>query len=183
MLPRGRRCGPAAKRCRMPTSHRSLRPALRNLTAILRNGLIGAEESRVKAKPVSALSAPELVLRAFALGGEDPSLAGMTGAGKLVDEALRLDPDLVSALVLRAALINDESDVDPHSDRDRIAREQDRYTARAVQLDPSDPTAWAWRTHALGSLGRWNAAFEASATADQTRSLRAQVGICFARIT
>ena len=68
---------------------------LRNLCARLRNALIGAEKVRVKGRPIADLSAPELVLRAFALGGEDPSLAGMTGAGKLVDEALRLEPDLV----------------------------------------------------------------------------------------
>ena len=41
---------------------------------------------------VSDLNAPELVLRAFALGGEDSSLAGMTAAGKLADQALRLEP-------------------------------------------------------------------------------------------
>jgi tetratricopeptide (TPR) repeat protein len=104
------------------------------------------------------------VLRAYALGGEDPSLAGLTGAGKLVDEALRLDPDFVPALVLRAALFHDEGEVDPNADRNRIAREQDRYTARAVQLDPTDPRAWNWRTQALASLGRWNAALESSAT-------------------
>jgi adenylate cyclase len=138
--------------------------ALRGLASTLRQVLIGAEERRVKAQPVSALNAPELVLRAYALGGEDPSLAGLTGAGKLVDAALRLEPDLVPALVLRAALFHDEGEVDPKADRDRIAREQDRYTARAVQLDPTDPSAWDWRTQALASLRRWNAALEASAT-------------------
>src|SRR5205823_12056935 len=51
------------------------------------------------------------------------------------------------------------------ADRDRIAREQDRYTARAVQLDPNDPAAWSWRAYALKYLGRWTAALEANATA------------------
>src|SRR5207249_5164974 len=86
--------------------------AIRNLSARLRNVLIGAEEKRVKTQLISDLSAPELVLRAFALGGEDPSLAGLSGARKLVDEALRLEPDLVPALILRAALINNEEYVD-----------------------------------------------------------------------
>src|SRR5439155_24100171 len=81
---------------------------LRNLNARLRTVLIGTEEKRVKARPVSDLSAPELVLRAYALGGEDPSIAGITVAGKLVDEALRLEPDLVPALVLRAALFAEQ---------------------------------------------------------------------------
>jgi adenylate cyclase len=138
---------------------------LRDLSARLRQVLIGAEKQRVKGRPVSALSAPELVLRAYALGGEDSSLVGMTGAGKLVDEALRLEPDLVPALILRAALFSEEGEVDTNADRDRIARAQDRYTARAVQLDPTDPAAWAWRARALASLGRWNAALEANSTA------------------
>ena len=139
--------------------------ALRSLAETLHRVLLGAEKVRVKAQPVSALNAPELVLRAYALGGEDASLAGMIGAGKLVDEALRLEPDLVPALTLRAAIFHDEGEVDPNADHDRIAREQDRYTARAVQLDPTDPSAWSWRTIALVSLGRWNAALEANATA------------------
>ena len=130
---------------------------------------------RVKAQPVFGAEWSELVLRAFGMGGEDPSLAGLSGAGKLVDEALRLEPDLVPALVLRAALINDEYDVDPNADRDRIAREQDHMTARAVQLDPTDPAAWAWRAAALASLGRWNAALEASATAIKLDPYEAQV--------
>ena len=138
--------------------------ALRSVAATLRRALLGVEEQRVKALPVTALSASELVLRAYALGGEDTSLAGLTAAGKLVDEALRLEPDLVPALVLRAALFHDEGAADPNADRDRIAREQDRYTARAVQLDPADRAAWDWRTEALASLGRWNSALEANAT-------------------
>ena len=137
---------------------------LRGVHRAVRDALMGAEEQRVKAQPVSALNAPELVLRAFALGGEDPSLAGLRGAGKLVDEALRLEPDFVPALVLRAALFHDEGEADPNADHDRIAREQDRYTARAVQLDSNDPAAWYWRIQALESLGRWNAALEASET-------------------
>lgn len=139
--------------------------ALRGLTYNLLGALITAEEQRVKTRSLSALSAPELVLRAFALGGEDPSLAGLREAGKLVDAALRVEPDLVTALVLRAALLNNEYEVDPNADPGRIARDQDRYTARAVQLDSSYEAAWAWRANALGSLGRRDAALEASATA------------------
>ncbi len=139
--------------------------ALRGVTNNLLGALITAEEQRVKTRSISALSAPELVLRAFALGGEDPSLAGLREAGKLVDEALRVEPDLVTALVLRAALLNNEYEVDPNADPGRIARDQDRYTARAVQLDSYYEAAWAWRANALGSLGRPDAALEASATA------------------
>jgi len=138
---------------------------LRNLTARLRTVLVGAETQRVMAQPMSSLSAPELVLRAQALSNKDQSLAGFIEARKLVDRALRLDPDLVPALILSAALINNEGDVDPNQDRDRIAREQDQLTARAVLLDPTDPSAWDWRGVALGYLGRWDAALEANSMA------------------
>jgi adenylate cyclase len=114
---------------------------------------------------LSGLSAPELVLRASAMSNKDQSLAGFMEARKLVDRALLLDPDLVPALILRAALINNEGDVDPNQDRDRIARDQDQLTARAVVLDPTDPTAWNWRGVALAYLGRWDAALEANAMA------------------
>ncbi len=128
----------------------------------LRTALIRAETQRLLAQPLSSLSAPELVLRAWAVWEKDASLAGTIEALKLVDEALRLDPNLVPALTSRATLINFEADVDPNQDRDRIGREQDELTARAVNLDPSDPSAWGWRAVALEYLGRWDAALEAS---------------------
>jgi adenylate cyclase len=138
---------------------------LRNLIARLRSVLVGAEFKRVLGQPVSGLNPPELVLRASALSYKNQSLATKIEARKLVDEALRLDPDLVPALTTRAALVNNEGDVDPSVDRDRIAREQDQSTARAVNLDPTDPSAWSWRAVALAYLGRWDAAIEANALA------------------
>jgi adenylate cyclase len=138
---------------------------LRNLTARLRTALVGAETQRVMAQPLSGLSAPELVLRAQALSNKDHSLAVFIEARKLVDRALRLDPDLVPALILSASLINNEGDVDSNQDRDRIAREQDQLTARAVVIDPTDPAAWDWRGVALAYLGRWDAALEANSMA------------------
>jgi tetratricopeptide (TPR) repeat protein len=139
--------------------------ALRGLGYRLRGVLIGNEGQRVTALPLSALSSRELVLRAFELGGKDRSLAGLQAAGKLVDEALRREPDLVPALVLRAAIMNDEANLDAHSDRSRVFREEDRLTARAVRLDGSYPAAWSWRGIALAGLGRYDAALDAIAMA------------------
>src|SRR6266542_2018831 len=99
--------------------------SLRNLNARLRSVVTAAEGQRVTALPLSSLSARELVLRAFELGGKDGSRTGLAAAGKLVDEALRREPDLVPALVLRAAIINNQGDIDPELDRDRVIREQD----------------------------------------------------------
>jgi tetratricopeptide (TPR) repeat protein len=138
---------------------------LRGLGYRLISVLISNEGQRVTALPLSALSARELVLRAFEQGGKDRSLAGLQAAGKLVDEALRREPDLVPALVLRSAIINDEADLDPHSDRSRVFREQDQLTARAVRLDDTYPAAWNWRGVALAGLGRADAALDAIAMA------------------
>ena len=139
--------------------------AVRNLTTRLRNAMAGIEGRRVLATPTAKLSARELVLRAFETGGKDPSRNGLVEAKKLVDEALRIDPDLVPALVLRAALVNNQTDVDPQLDRERATREQEELTARAVRLDAEDPAAWNWRGVALMYLGRWDAALEANANA------------------
>ena len=140
-------------------------PTLRKLAARVEIALLTAEARRVKAMPPSALKAPELVLRAFAQEDDDQTLAGVRAAAQLVDEALRLEPDLVPALTLRSAFVYDQSWVDPDMDLDRAAREQDQYTGRALKLDPTDPAAWAWRATALAALGQWNAALEANATA------------------
>jgi tetratricopeptide (TPR) repeat protein len=116
-------------------------------------------------QPQFDLRAPELVLRAWAGWEKDQSLAGTKEALKLLDEALRLDPNLVPALTSRTALINFEGDVDPNQDRERIGREQDDLTTRAVSLDSIDPAAWTMRSIALEYLGRWDSALAAGATA------------------
>jgi class 3 adenylate cyclase/TolB-like protein/tetratricopeptide (TPR) repeat protein len=139
--------------------------AMRNLCGRLRNVIVDLEGQRVMAAPQSSLSPRELVLRAFETGGKDASAAGMASAGELVDAALKIDPNLVPGLVLRAALINNQADADPHLDRERAAREQDRLTALAVRIDDSDPAAWNWRAAALAYLQRWDAALDAAGLA------------------
>jgi tetratricopeptide (TPR) repeat protein len=129
----------------------------------LRSALISAEIQRVLALPLSALSGRELVVRAYAVIDKNQSLAGAIEARKLVDEALRREPDLEPAFIARAWFSDYENDVDPKPDHDRIVREFDESTGRAISLDPSDPVAWQMRSFALIYLGRWDAALEASA--------------------
>jgi len=136
---------------------------LYNLSYRLRSGLVSAETRRVLTQSVSALSARDLALRALATLNRDPSLAGVRQARKLIDEALRQEPELEPALVVGATVVDFENDVDPKPDHDRIVREMDEFTARAISLDPSDPFAWHTRGIALVYLGRWDAALEASA--------------------
>jgi len=135
---------------------------LYNLSARLRSAIVSTEIRRVDALPVSALSARELVLRANAMTTKDPSLAEIIQARKLVDEALRLEPDLEPALIAGAIITESENDLDPTPDHDRIVRDMDQFTGRAINIEPSDPGAWHMRTFALIYLGRWDAALQAS---------------------
>ena len=96
-----------------------------------------------------------------------PQPAWASEARKLLDQALRLDPNLVLALKMRASVAEDEYYANPKADRARLARELDEDSRRAVELDPRDFIAWGWRTGALGHLGRWDAALEANAKATQ----------------
>jgi adenylate cyclase len=139
---------------------------LRKLTTQLRNALQGVETRRVLAQPVSNLSAMELVLRAIDLWSRDQSLAATIEAIKMVDEALRREPDLVPALITRTLFADRELDTDPNAaHRARILRQYDEFTNRAISLDQTDPVAWEFRSIVLMYLGRWDAALEANTMA------------------
>ena len=113
------------------------------------------------ALPLQRLQATELVLRSYALADESATHESVMRARKLLDNALHLEPNLVLALVSRTYNLNGELDVDPHPDRDRIAREMDEFSSRATKIDPTDPQAWSARSLALAIGHRWNAALEA----------------------
>jgi len=50
----------------------------------------------------------------------------------------------------------------PSPDRDRLAREADALSGRAIAIDYSDIRAWRARTWALAGLGRWDEAMAAN---------------------
>jgi adenylate cyclase len=136
-------------------------PALRELKRRLNSAIKAAERKRVLDLPVSVLTAPELLLRASEARADGDSLVNLREARRYVDEALRLDPHYARAWALKGVLVNLEGDVDPNQDRERIGREQDEFTARAVALDPMDAVVWYHRANALVYLSRWDAALEA----------------------
>ena len=101
----------------------------------------------------------------------DP-LKGSLEARKLYDQALWLDPNSGAALVGKAGTLAYEVYFNPQLDHDRVVRELDELSFRAVSIDDQDPDAWAVRSVALGLQWRWDAALEANATAqnlDPTR--------------
>jgi hypothetical protein len=86
----------------------------------------------------------DLVARASALWTNDVQTA--LEARKLLDDALRIDPRYVPALVGRAWTLNHEFEDDPRSDRNRIVLEMDDLAleagAQAMRLDPSNKDAF-----------------------------------------
>ena len=139
-----------------------------SLTLRLRNVIQEAERRRANAMAGSPdASAMDFVLRADALRINSLDLARIHAARKLYDDALRMDPGLTAALIGRAWTFDTELWNDPRADYELLAREFDRDSARAVQLDPRDATGWLMRQSALDWLGRRDAAMQANVTARQ----------------
>ena len=136
---------------------RPLRVAMEHL----RGRLFSVEMQRaVEAK--AAPTAMDYVLRAYALGSHgDASLDQLRRQEALYEEALRLDPDLVPALIGVRGALDGLLDVDDSADRGRLIRRMDDVTTRAVNLNRTAPEAWAERSSALMFMGRWDAALEA----------------------
>ena len=129
--------------------------------------LYDAEQKRVARLPTSGANAMELVLHAERIWDQDPSPKGTAAARKLYEEALRLDPDSVPALLglCRTKESDVEEGVSPASDQ--VIKELDELSKRALSLDRSDPRVWWARTSALMYQQQWDRALEANAAALQ----------------
>jgi adenylate cyclase len=138
------------------------------LTRRVRNAL-GNEESRRASAPLPpGATAMDLASHAEAVNSRATCAAPgdciqvALEARQLFDQALRLDPQLVLAMTGRADTLNDELWLNLHADHDRLVRELDDVTNRAVATDASDPAAWWARGVALLWQWRWPAALEAT---------------------
>jgi len=87
-------------------------------------------------------------------------------ARKTFDQALRLDPTLVDAMLGRADTLWDQLWMDLHADHDRLLHELGEVNSRAVAADPNNPHPWMNRGWTLTLQWRWPAAFEASTKAN-----------------
>jgi adenylate cyclase len=144
------------------------------LTQQLREALLAAERRRIGTQSAIRPDAMELVLRASnVLDQETDPLKRALEARKLYDEALRLDPNLVGALIGRGWTVNVELELNRGAARDRLVQELDDLSMRAVALDRDDPRAWSLRSSALARQWRWEAALEANSkeqSLDPTRA-------------
>jgi class 3 adenylate cyclase/TolB-like protein len=133
----------------------------------LRAALYDAETKRVERLPVPGANAMELVLRANKILEHDlPSEKEALAARKLFDEALRQDPTSVPALLGLLSLTEDQAE-QPGPDQERLVKEVDDLSRRALALDRNDPRVWEARSAALLAQGQWDGAFQANAEALQ----------------
>ena len=138
------------------------------LTKRLRNGMRAAERRRVVAHP-EAGSPMDLVLRGDAILNEDPdAMKAVSEARKFYYEALRLNPDLIPALVGLVFSYDAELEESATPDRATILPEMDRFSSRAITLDRTSAWAWVSRMDTLEWLGRWD---EALVAADRVAAL------------
>lgn len=144
------------------------------LTNHVRSALHDADSRGVLAKPVSALNANELTIRADAIQVLDrQSLSVLTEARSLYDRALRLDPNLPAALMGKALAVGSTLELDPKTDHDFLLREYDKASARLVVVAERQARAWNIRADALQKQWRWEAALEANARAQKIDPTRA----------
>jgi adenylate cyclase len=130
----------------------------------IREHFENAERHRSAAAPPPDATAQELVDRARALEAtrRTDDLATLREVRKLYDLAIARDPSLSAAWSGRVNIVWDEFILDYKADHAQLLADMDRDSARAVELDPQDPAAWAARQIALQFTSRFDAAFAAS---------------------
>jgi|GEM_PF-2405343 len=138
------------------------------LTNQIKGSIHGAAERAVFARPVAGLNAWELTVRADAIQRRDgTSLSVLSEARSLYERALRLNPDLPSALMGKALAVKSSLDLDRTANRDQLIGEYDTASARLVIVAADEARTWNIRADALQQQWRWEAALEANARAQQ----------------
>jgi len=142
-----------------------------DLVTQLSNHILGmlydAEEKRVARLPTSGADAMELVFHARRIYLQDRSPKGALAARKILEEAVRRDPDSVPAL-LGLYWTKEDGLFDAATPAsDEVIKELDEISKRVLSLDRSDPRVWAARAHALMFQQQWDRALEANASALQ----------------
>jgi adenylate cyclase len=123
--------------------------------------LLRAEQDRAARQSPASLTATDFWLRGGAI--DDESLNNALAARKLYEKALLLDPRLVAAMVSLGVTYMTELDRNPHADGDRLRRDLDELSLRAIATDRADWRAWSLRGYALRFNSRWEEALEATA--------------------
>jgi tetratricopeptide (TPR) repeat protein len=134
----------------------------------LRSGLFAAEKRRVTTVPTGD-SPMESTLRGAAVEDDTgDTMKGILAARETYGKVLQRDPNFVPAMWRYVGTLKGEWIENPSPDRDRLAKEMDLWSSRAIRVDPLDFEAWRARAWTLQIHGRWD---EALAASDRARAL------------
>src|SRR6202049_80403 len=122
--------------------------------------LLRAEKDRVAHQSPPSLPATDLWLRGAAI--DLRRLDGALAARKFFESALELDPRMVGAMLFVGFTYERELDLNP-ADGDRIRRDIDELSLRAIATDRTDTRAWVLRVMALYFNNRLEEALDAIA--------------------
>lgn len=125
---------------------------------VLSQVVYAIEASANSAKP----SGRELLAKAGQVDDRSDPAAAVRERGRLLDEAIKADPNLARAWAERARYrLEFLDDFDQMPDFGKVAAEAGADSLRATELDPSDPTIWRDRGIVLARTGSIDAAYEA----------------------
>jgi adenylate cyclase len=141
---------------------------LAQLSERIHKGVNVAGLRRFAAEPESDAGPLELTWHGYAVMYRDNNtVRGALDAREWFERALQLDVDFLPAIQGRFHTLMYELEFDPDPDHDRILREGDRLSSRAVTIDASNAISWFNRVRALIWQKRWEGALEALANAEK----------------
>ena len=128
------------------------------LLSPMRGAIVDATRKEVASLPKSQRDAWDLVLRAWPL---ENSIANAPRAQQLYEDALRLDPTFVPALLgLQQQLFFRAQNEPEH--RAELVQRFDEVSKLAIAATPTDPRVWDMRAFALQWQDNWNGALSAN---------------------
>jgi len=128
------------------------------LISPLHRAILDATRKEVASLPKAQRDTWDLYFRAWAL---ENSIANAPKAQQLHEEALRLDPTFVPALLELQGTLFFRAQNEPEH-RAELVRRFDEVSKQAIAAAPNDPRVWNERAFALQWQDNWNGAFSAS---------------------
>ena len=136
------------------------------IVVLLRDAVYDAETKRLLSSGASPTTPMEYKI--FGDTATDPrfvTLASERAARRYYEEAAKLDPNFVPALISVGYTLLTELDLNSAVDRDAVLQQVDELSKRIVAKDAASAPGWQFRSAVLARQWRWDAALDASDTA------------------
>jgi len=124
----------------------------------LRSAVLDVAQREVELLPAKKRTAWNLLFRGLELA---PSISNIRKKQELYEEALRLDPEFLDALLSMRFILESRIEDEPEH-REELVRRMDEVTLRATKLAPRDPRTWMNRQSAFLFQGNMEAALAAN---------------------